>query len=397
MCNIETLKVNLILTEECNLRCYYCFDKNKEKSIYISNDTLLKSLSDIQNFINNHTHIKMLKLIIFGGEITIDEYRLSGVLEIVKNFIENLNIKVFLMVTTNGLIYSDSIVDFINTFKRNPNVSPNLAVSIGCGQKDHNITRGGNYTDIVNNIKKYFFKTNNKIIKKSVLSPYILKNFDDFLIGYDDLKSYTIMDLFLINDGIDTNIEDLRKFLKQLMNFIYDGLKTGNFISFGLDFFISILIRYYLVIQRKEIKNKAFKNNKMFQLTISPEGNYYSSHLSFFYRLDEYQDIEEMYKTFDTNLSNLEYECDNCKEDIYSCELVRIENLLFLKNTLEIDKNVCMTNRVIQEEVLLLFKRIYENYSNNELKYLNAFEKYNQRFFIKYGGFYNILKEVYHV
>lgn len=388
---LRQLKVDIILNETCNMNCTYCFDKNKQDS-FISNENVLLLFDELEHFIEQHKELNSIIFTIFGGEITINEEKLDFFLKIFLNFLSNIKIKSRIIITTNGFLYSLAIENFIKKSNKIDNIDSYLAVSIGLSKQDHSITRGNNYNIIKNNIIKYFKNTQKRVIKKSVITPYILENFDDFLIGFDELKKYTILNWFFIDDGKDVNIDKFKEFLDKLKHFYIDTLNSSDFISFGSDRFIREIVNMYYRKIKSNTYSYFFSNNTFLNICVSPNKTFHSSHLSYFYRLDSYLTLNEIYNNKNNLIRSYNRKCEKCFESNITCDSIHIENSIFLEKNIEINKNVCLLNNILNEFVYEVFKEIYLKKDN--LKKYKAFELYNTNFF-KNSNLTLYLKEIY--
>ena len=102
----------LYLTNQCNLDCDYCYQKNDRKVKYtISKDeidyffaTLCKSESD-----------KVSTVVIFGGEPTLETELIFYIFNLTDSITQNTDKKFALSMTTNGLAFLET--NFLNKFK----------------------------------------------------------------------------------------------------------------------------------------------------------------------------------------------------------------------------------------------------------------------------------------
>lgn len=389
---LKSLKIDFLLTENCNVNCSYCFDKNKNNPTYLTPDKYIFIFNELKSFIDSQKELQIIYITLFGGEITIKPEYLDLFLKELYKFINCLEINNQIIITTNGILYSKSIEDFMIKTKTVKHNKTFLAVSIGLSENDHNITRFKNYEIVKNNITKYYKNTNQRIIKKSVLSPYIFDRYEEFKIGFDDLKQYTILNWFFIDDGKNIDISKFKLFCKKFFKFYIETLKSSDFISFGSDRFILEIKRLFKE-KRNISTNYNYTNSNHLTVCISPNGTFHSSHLSYFYRLDIYNNIDELYKNKNNLISNINKPCFTCIHRL-SCFGLHIENSIYLDQSITVDDSICDLNKLINDYVYKLFKYIYIN--RNKLKKYKAFELYNNYFFEEYNlTLTEILKEIY--
>lgn len=99
---MEKLEVSayLMLAEDCNLKCSYCYEGNNKKKGRMSNEIIDKSLEYI------YKYYKPRRIILFGGEPTLNE---KGLIKALKEIDKDLDVSM----VTNGVFVSEDILNAI--------------------------------------------------------------------------------------------------------------------------------------------------------------------------------------------------------------------------------------------------------------------------------------------
>ncbi|MGE5328323.1 MAG: radical SAM protein [Deltaproteobacteria bacterium] len=103
----------LILTEDCNLRCKYCYENtNRCSTNYMSFETGEKSIDFL---INNalESDNKLLNITFFGGEPFLNLEVMIKIFHYAIEQAQKHNIGLFFSIVTNGTIYNKKIENFI--------------------------------------------------------------------------------------------------------------------------------------------------------------------------------------------------------------------------------------------------------------------------------------------
>lgn len=350
----NTIKLDIIMNTDCNLNCKYCFDNQRNKNKVLTSSKLMEVLYDLDNYIDDKTH---LIITLFGGEITIHNVILSEILETLDIFIDNHQYlrSIYLMITSNGLVISDKIIQFINNNNNKINTSAWLAISTGFTIDDHNILRGNTFDIVKNNIIYYYRNTNKKIILKIALSNYAINNPNDHYTFFELLKDYSIYDIFYIDDGFDMNLNSYKNFLIWYKSFLLNSLKSKDWASIGWDWIFNY------------IKENTLSNINSKNIVIDPNGNIHQSHLTYFYNIDNYKNISELINTTQRYKISANFICEYCRKDIKKyCNSFKIENL----HAKDADYNkICEITKINIRFALDLIKDIIKYKNDGFLKY----------------------------
>lgn len=184
------MNYSLYLTDNCNLNCRYCYEKNMHTNCELS-------LDNIKKIIDNEIKSKTKESIItfFGGEPLLKKNLIYETARYIKS--KKCKTKFLFNMTTNGTLIDDEFVEF---FENNDFISLSFSIDGSSESQNKNrIMRNGNgtYDIIIKNAKKLLEKS--EVI---VAVPVVTKN----------------------------NIKDLSRNLKKLLEI---GFKK---ISFQFDF-----------------------------------------------------------------------------------------------------------------------------------------------------------------
>lgn len=102
-CKNDIAKVGPILTNDCNLRCKYCYCFGGEKKDYMTKEIAIASINEA---IKNHP--KELQITFFGGEPTLN----FPIIKEVVAYVNKLNIPRKFIISTNGIMSRDKL-DYI--------------------------------------------------------------------------------------------------------------------------------------------------------------------------------------------------------------------------------------------------------------------------------------------
>lgn len=142
----------IVLTDKCNLRCKYCYEKEKTYSD-MSVETARKSILFVKDCITREIDLnrKEHNIVFHGGEPLL-KYDMIKYFVIEFNKISNVKIQYY--ITSNGTIFKEEIAYFI----KNNNI--NFSISIDGTKSSHDKNRvfpngRGSYNMVIDNAMKY--------------------------------------------------------------------------------------------------------------------------------------------------------------------------------------------------------------------------------------------------
>jgi len=232
----NTFSVTMIITNQCNGSCSFCFEKQENNIKAMDKDTITKTIEFLFNEIDAIFHFWL-----FGGEPTLQEELTIFIIKEVERLSKQYDNIVIIQLFTNAIIFSESIVNKLIEVNNSSNINSKIQVSYD----GENSTR---YTDInINivkeNIKKYALINQIPIIARSTFDENINKQeiLDTFrfiyLSGIRELSFFTVIEAKWEEKHIDIFKESYSEISNILIkdkknNFIFtDFLNNNNIIE----------------------------------------------------------------------------------------------------------------------------------------------------------------------
>lgn len=122
------------MTDNCNLRCSYCYERSNTDNIIKSNEIELTDTIDVIKILKKYSSKEGCSLIFFGGEPLLKFELIKSIVKEIKNYPDLYN-KISYSITTNATRITKEIASF---FKEN-NFA--IVISIDGGEKITNINR----------------------------------------------------------------------------------------------------------------------------------------------------------------------------------------------------------------------------------------------------------------
>lgn len=342
------------LTNSCNLKCKYCYEKNKIDKVIDFNiiEKLLKEQVSSTE--------KSTKISFFGGEPLLEKQIIYDTVNLGNSITKRSKHKFIYSLTTNGTLIDD---EFIKFCKKN-NIS--VGISIDGNAYVHNLNR------ISNSNKKSFdevLKNSQKCLKANLncmALPVVCLNNVEYLA--DSIK-------FLINLGFksitcnfnysdswdDTSLAVLRQEYKKICNIYYNEFKNKNYVRiYPLD------TKMYLHIHRKKCSDSCNSN----RIAVNTDGKFYPC-VQFVgdsrFEIGDYKngiDIEKRKNILFRRLTS-KVICEECSlkdRCIYKCGCARI---MTTNNIIEVSPIICETERIYIYESDILANKLYKNFKEN--------------------------------
>ena len=231
--NKKTFHLIINPTLDCNLRCWYCYEKHKRKSIIdeelienIYNHVLLKYFED---------KYEQLQLSFFGGEPMLAGSKVTKIINKVSDFCKSNNIFFSVHFTTNGTMLPKIVLESIK------NITTNFQITIDGSKEQHNKVRGSKSFDSYERIWQHIH-TLNESLKDCYFSLRI--NYDSET--FKDMKGIIndILGLHLNNEKVNISLKkvwqvdpltidynNIFQFIEILLNHNF----TVNFLDFSND------------------------------------------------------------------------------------------------------------------------------------------------------------------
>lgn len=188
----KILKLTINPTLDCNLRCWYCYEKHNKRA-YMSNDTIHSIHQFVTRKLTNET--EKVELSFFGGEpLLTAKVRAIPLAKDIINLCRGKGINISLHFTTNGYLLTTKIVDAIAGL----NIPTAFQIAFDGGREIHNETKNrngiGTYDTVLNNIDYAL----SKHLKVNIRCNYTSHNIASFRNLVDDVRRLRHLDTSLV-------------------------------------------------------------------------------------------------------------------------------------------------------------------------------------------------------
>lgn len=188
------------VTKECNMKCVYCYERDKTTTYTWDN---IEGL--IKNIVSSHKDDEKYSIEFLGGEPCLEMEYIKNAVKLFKE-IDSDHVDYFI-ITTNGTIVTRDVIDFL---KENKNVL--FSISIDGTKEANNLrvlkaTGENSYDRVVFNIKKLMAADipNNQLSVHLVTHPFNVEMLSDSIrhmyeIGIKNISVGTIESTMFIDD-----------------------------------------------------------------------------------------------------------------------------------------------------------------------------------------------------
>lgn len=162
---------------DCNLACWYCYETHIPGS-----NMSISTASKIATHIERHydeTKFEILRLGFFGGEPLLNFNVMKHILDHITDFIAHNNIQLQILITTNGTLITEEIVDFLKRFQ------VTFQITLDGNRERHNKIKyyknrqGDAYQHVINSLHLIDERLDNATIRLRInfdkYSPTVLK------------------------------------------------------------------------------------------------------------------------------------------------------------------------------------------------------------------------------
>lgn len=220
--------VTMLLTNDCNLACSYCFESNKGKD-YMSKEMALDILKATYNPVDPMAGIFTLNM--FGGEPLMNWETFKAVCDYV---LEN-NLKIRITATTNLTLLTDEMIDYIDE------LSIPVLVSVDGIKEVHDKHRCNSFDKVIENMKKLIDRDLGYLIEaRMTVAPDTAKYMYESVkmlvdLGINNIANVPASDLEWDAQSIQDYKDNYEKILDMYIDILNDESNKRNISLYKVD------------------------------------------------------------------------------------------------------------------------------------------------------------------
>lgn len=220
--------VTMLLTNDCNLACSYCFESNKGKD-YMPKEMALDILKATYNVVDPMAGIFTLNM--FGGEPLMNWETFKAVCDYV---LEN-NLKIRITATTNLTLLTDEMIDYIDEF------SIPILVSVDGIKEVHDKHRCNSFDKVIENMKKLIDRDLGYLIEaRMTVAPDTAKYMYESVkmlvdLGINNIANVPASDLDWDAQSIQDYKDNYEKILDMYIDILNDETNKRNISLYKVD------------------------------------------------------------------------------------------------------------------------------------------------------------------
>lgn len=220
--------VTMLLTNDCNLACSYCFESNKGKD-YMPKEMALDILKATYNVVDPMAGIFTLNM--FGGEPLMNWETFKAVCDYV---LEN-NLKIRITATTNLTLLTDEMIDYIDE------LSIPILVSVDGIKEVHDKHRCNSFDKVIENMKKLIDRDLGYLIEaRMTVAPDTAKYMYESVkmlvdLGINNIANVPASDLDWDAQSIQDYKDNYEKILDMYINILNDETNKRNISLYKVD------------------------------------------------------------------------------------------------------------------------------------------------------------------
>lgn len=160
--------LTITLTEDCNLKCRYCYENKQSRRKNRINVGLTKKI--LTDFLEEDNEIEIVSISFFGGEPFLAFKEMKQIFEWIKS--GSWKKKIFLSIGTNGTILTEDIKDWLTENKDSISVGVSLD---GC-KIAHDLSRDNSYDTVNKNLPFFMSLWPEETVKMTISAesiPYV--------------------------------------------------------------------------------------------------------------------------------------------------------------------------------------------------------------------------------
>ena len=220
--------VTMLLTNDCNLACSYCFESNKGKD-YMPKEMALDILKATYNVVDPMAGIFTLNM--FGGEPLMNWDTFKAVCDYV---LEN-NLKIRITATTNLTLLTDEMIDYIDE------LSIPILVSVDGIKEVHDKHRCNSFDKVIENMKKLIDRDLGYLIEaRMTVAPdtarYMYESVKMLVdLGINNIANVPASDLDWDTQSIQDYKDNYEKILDMYIDILNDETNKRNISLYKVD------------------------------------------------------------------------------------------------------------------------------------------------------------------
>lgn len=220
--------VTMLLTNDCNLACSYCFESNKGKD-YMPKEMALDILKATYNPVDPMAGIFTLNM--FGGEPLMNWEAFKAVCDYV---LEN-NLKIRITATTNLTLLTDEMIDYIDE------LSIPILVSVDGIKEVHDKHRCNSFDKVIENMKKLIDRDLGYLIEaRMTVAPDTAKYMYESVkmlvdLGINNIANVPASDLDWDAQSIQDYKDNYEKILDMYIDILNDETNKRNISLYKVD------------------------------------------------------------------------------------------------------------------------------------------------------------------
>lgn len=220
--------VTMLLTNDCNLACSYCFESNKGKD-YMPKEMALDILKATYNIVDPMAGIFTLNM--FGGEPLMNWDTFKAVCDYV---LEN-NLKIRITATTNLTLLTDEMIDYIDE------LSIPILVSVDGIKEVHDKHRCNSFDKVIENMKKLIDRDLGYLIEaRMTVAPDTAKYMYESVkmlvdLGINNIANVPASDLDWDTQSIQDYKDNYEKILDMYIDILNDETNKRNISLYKVD------------------------------------------------------------------------------------------------------------------------------------------------------------------
>lgn len=220
--------VTMLLTNDCNLACSYCFESNKGKD-YMPKEMALDILKATYNQVDPMAGVFTLNM--FGGEPLMNWETFKAVCDYV---LEN-NLKIRITATTNLTLLTDEMIDYIDE------LSIPVLVSVDGIKEVHDKHRCNSFDKVIENMKKLIDRDLGYLIEaRMTVAPDTAKYMYESVkmlvdLGINNIANVPASDLEWDAQSIQDYKDNYEKILDMYIDILNDETNKRNISLYKVD------------------------------------------------------------------------------------------------------------------------------------------------------------------